>query len=187
LETKYKNIHQDILDRCLENDKVAQFQLYKLYYKTMFNTAFRIINDYSEAEDVMQEAFLMAFGKLALYKGEVSFGAWMKKIVVNKSIDSLKKRRAVFEPIEDKHFAITEETENNDWQKILARANEVKTAIFNLKDQYRIILSLFYIEGYDHEEIAEILGVAASTSRSQLTRAKQKLVELLNETKTEKR
>jgi len=175
LDTRFKNIHQEIIDRCREGDSKAQFQLYKLYYKAMYNVSLRIINDSMEAEDVMQEAFLSAFEKIETYKGEVSFGAWLKRIVINRSLDHLKKRKVQFEEVNEKTTQISDydfETKEIDIQKI-------KKAIQNLPDGYRVVLSLFLIEGYDHEEISSILGISNSSSRTQLLRAKNKLKILL--------
>ncbi len=175
MDTRFKNIHQEIIDRCREGDSKAQFQLYKLYYKAMYNVSLRIINDSMEAEDVMQEAFLSAFEKIETYKGEVSFGAWLKRIVINRSLDHLKKRKVQFEEVNEKTTQISDydfETKEIDIQKI-------KKAIQNLPDGYRVVLSLFLIEGYDHEEISSILGISNSSSRTQLLRAKNKLKILL--------
>ena len=99
LGNKYINIHQDLLDRCLEGDKKAQFEIYRLYYKSMYNSSLRIVSAPEEAEDIMQEAFLTAFRNLKNYSGEVSFGAWLKKIVINRSLDVLRKRKVVFEEL----------------------------------------------------------------------------------------
>jgi RNA polymerase sigma factor (sigma-70 family) len=177
VEAAFRNLHQDLLDGCKIGDQKAQFQIYKLYYKAMYNTSLRIVNDSMEAEDVMQEAFLSAFEKIDTYSGTVSFGAWLKKIVINRSLDSLGKRKAVFEDIES-HIGIrddsAEDTIRNE--EVDARVEEVKEAIEKLPDGYRIILSLYLLEGYDHDEIAEILSITSSTSRSQLSRAKQKLL-----------
>jgi RNA polymerase sigma factor (sigma-70 family) len=177
VEAAFRNLHQDLLDACKVGDQKAQFQIYKLYYKAMYNTSLRIVNDTMEAEDVMQESFLSAFEKIETYSGTVSFGAWLKKIVVNRSLDALGKRKAVFEDIEsyigikdDSH----EETSRNE--EVDIRVEEVKEAIEQLPDGYRVILSLYLLEGYDHDEIAEILKISSSTSRSQLSRAKQKLI-----------
>jgi len=130
-----------------------------------------------EAEDIMQESFLSAFEKIDTYSGTVSFGAWLKKIVVNRSLDALNKRKAVFEDIES-HVGIRDERddESERYQEIDIRVAEVKEAIERLPDGYRVILSLYLLEGYDHDEIAEILSINSSTSRSQLSRAKQKLI-----------
>jgi len=177
VEAAFKNLHQDLLDGCKTGDQKAQFQIYKLYYKAMYNTSLRIVNDTMEAEDIMQESFLSAFEKIDTYSGTVSFGAWLKKIVVNRSLDSLNRKKAVFEDI-DSHTGIRDDSgdENARYEELDSRVEEVKEAIERLPDGYRIILSLYLLEGYDHDEIAEILSINSSTSRSQLSRAKQKLI-----------
>jgi len=109
VEAAFRNIHQDLIDGCRSGDQKAQFQVYKLYYKAMFNTSLRIVNNDMEAEDVMQEAFLSAFEKINTYSGTVSFGAWLKRIVVNRSLDCLGKRKAIFEDIES-HTGIRDDS-----------------------------------------------------------------------------
>ena len=177
VEAAFKNLHQDILDACKEGDQKAQFQIYKLYYKAMYNTSLRIVNNTMEAEDVMQEAFLSAFEKIETYSGTVSFGAWLKKIVINRSLDALGKRKAVFEDIES-HTGIRDDGPEDSLrnEEIDIQIGAVKEAIEKLPDGYRVILSLYLLEGYDHDEIAEIMKISSSTSRSQLSRAKQKLI-----------
>jgi RNA polymerase sigma factor (sigma-70 family) len=176
VEAAFKNLHQDLLDGCKVGDQKAQFQIYKLYYKAMYNTSLRIVNDTMEAEDIMQESFLSAFEKIDTYSGTVSFGAWLKRIVINRSLDYLSKRKAVFEDI-DSHVGIKDDTHEESVrnEEIDVRVEEVKQAIESLPDGYRVILSLYLLEGYDHDEIAEIMNITSSTSRSQLSRAKQKL------------
>ncbi len=171
LNTRYKNIHQEVIDRCREGNRQAQSQLYKLYYKAMYSVSFRILNDSMEAEDVMQEAFLSAFRNIESYKGEVSFGAWLKRIVVNRSLDQLKKRRIKFEEVTEKTAQISE----SEMETTAVNIQTIKEAIQDLPDGYRVVLSLFLIEGYDHEEISSILGITNSSSRTQLLRAKNKL------------
>jgi len=177
VEAAFKNLHQDLIDGCKNGDQKAQFQIYKLYYKAMYNTSLRIVNQTMEAEDIMQESFLSAFEKIDAYSGTVSFGAWLKKIVINRSLDALSRRKAVFEDIES-HVGIRDESseESARYEDIDVRVEEVKEAIESLPDGYRVILSLYLLEGYDHDEIAEILSINSSTSRSQLSRAKQKLI-----------
>ena len=111
------------------------------------------------------------------YKGEVSFGAWLKRIVINRSLDYLKKKRVKLEEISEKTAQIP------DYQMELKEVNmeAVKNAIQQLPDGYRVVLSLYLIEGYDHEEISEILGISNSNSRTQYLRAKNKLRELLKD------
>lgn len=177
VEAAFRNLHQDLLDGCKLGDQKAQFQIYKLYYKAMYNTSLRIVNDTMEAEDIMQESFLSAFEKIETYSGTVSFGAWLKKIVINRSLDALGKRKAVFEDIES-HAGLRDESSDDmvKYEELDVKVEEVKEAIERLPDGYRVILSLYLLEGYDHDEIAEILTISSSTSRSQLSRAKQKLI-----------
>ncbi len=178
METLYENIHQEIIDQCKEGSQKAQFQLYKLYYKPMFSVCMRLMNNETEAEDVMQEAFLNAFKKIDTYKGEVSFGAWLKKIVVNRSLDYLKKRKVKFEEINEK----TNKFIDHQMETKEVNMKVIKDAIQKLPDGYRVVLSLYLIEGYDHEEISEILGISNSNSRTQFLRAKNKLREILKDT-----
>ena len=174
---KYINIHQDLLDCCLKGDQSAQFEIYRLYYKSMYNSSLRIVGIPEEAEDIMQESFLSAFRKLKYYSGEVSFGAWLKKIVINRSLDVLRKRKVLFEelhaelPVEDE---ILSETDT-------ITVEEIKSAINLLSVGYRTILSLILLEGYNHEEVGEMLGIKNVTSRTQYSRARQKLREILEE------
>ncbi|MFO7844343.1 MAG: RNA polymerase sigma factor [Bacteroidales bacterium] len=180
-ENIYKNIHQDIVDRCKSGEQKAQFQLYKLYYKAMYNTCLRIVNDSFEAEDIMQEAFLKAFDKIHSYKGEVSFGAWLKRIVINHSLDELRKKKLDMESLEDSLYELKEEDKVINEEQTTIKAEEIRYEINHLPEGYRIVLSLYLIEGYDHDEISEILNISSSTSRSQCARAKQKLLKNLQE------
>ena len=183
VEAAFKNLHQDLLDRCKDGDRKAQFQIYKLYYKAMYNTSLRIVNNSMEAEDIMQESFLAAFEKIDMYSGTVSFGAWLKRIVINRSLDALSRRKVIFEDIES-HTGISDDYTTYDAERneeINSKIVKLKEAIEKLPDGYRIILSLYLLEGYDHDEIAEILKISSSTSRSQLSRARQKLISALKD------
>ena len=174
---KYINIHQDLLDRCLNGDQRAQFEIYRLYYKSMYNSSLRIVNVPEEAEDSMQESFLTAFRNLSTYSGEVSFGAWLKKIVINRSLDTLRKKKVIFEELHAELPVAYEQEPEPDSVTV----EEVKSAINSLSDGYRTILSLILLEGYDHEEVSEILGIKNVTSRTQFSRARQRLREILTE------
>ena len=170
----------------MSGEQKAQFQLYKLYYKAMYNTCLRIVNDSLEAEDIMQESFLKAFEKINFYKGEVSFGAWLKRIVVNHSLDELRKRKLITDSLEDSVYEIKEEEKGEINIDIQWKIEEIKKEINNLPDGYRIVISLYLIEGYDHDEISEIMNISSSTSRSQCARAKKKLIECLKKKQIEK-
>jgi len=181
MSSSYQNIHQDLIDDCSRGNAKAQFEIYKLYYKAMYNSCLRILNNTQEAEDVMQEAFLSAFDKIASYKGEVSFGAWLKRIVVNRALDYLKKNKIDCLPIDEKMYQLSDEEAYNEDLTIGKNIGAIKKAINQLPSGYRIVLSLYLIEAYDHEEIAEILNISASTSRSQYNRAKKKLIQILSQ------
>ncbi|HJZ40794.1 MAG TPA: RNA polymerase sigma factor [Bacteroidales bacterium] len=174
-------IHLELINRCRNGDRLAQTELYSLYYKAMYNTCYRMLNNQVEAEDVMQESFLSAFLKINSYRGEMSFGSWLKKIVVNKAIDVLRSRKVKFEEINEK-FAAEDESEafrNMVSEESSGLVRKIREAVKLLPEGFRVVLSLSLFEGYDHEEIAMILGISESTSRSQLARAKKKLVEYL--------
>lgn len=179
MKKNYTIVHKEIIAGVKRGNQKAQFEIYKLYYKAMFNTSLRIVNKSEEAEDIMQDSFLSAFAKIESYKAEVSFGAWLKKIVVNKSLDFLKKKKIIFADINENKNELPEEVIISEKEEI-AKVAEIKKAITKLADGYRIVLSLYLLEGYDHNEISEILGITASASRSQFTRAKKKLLVLLN-------
>lgn len=177
----YTPKHQELVEACKKGDRKAQFELYRLYSAAMYNTTLRIIGDPDDAEDVMQEAFLKAFLKLKSYRGEVSFGAWLKRIVVNKSLDFLRLKR---DRISLEELPEPEEVpeEAPVVLEVAYTADTVKRAIYALPDGYRLVLSLILLEGYDHDEVSGILRISNATSRTQYHRAKKKLLELLKNT-----
>lgn len=173
----HPNLHEDLIARCKVGDQGAHEQLYKLYSRAMYNVCYRMMGDADEACDVLQEAFISAFKSLDHYRGDAPFGAWLKRIVVNKAINNLSKRKHESLP-DDERFDVAEEEAPIEYADDLT-VERVKRAINQLPDGYRSVLSLYLLEGYDHQEIAEIMGISESTSKSQLNRAKSKLRELL--------
>ena len=173
------NIHEELIERCRAGDREAHYRLYRLYSKAMFNAALRITGNTDDAEDVLQEAFISAFRNLGSYRADASFGAWLKRIVVNKAITALQKRKHEAWPAQDDWDVA--EPEMSPGQDEALTVDRVRRAIARLPDGYRSVLSLYLIEGYDHEEIAGIIGISVSTSKSQLNRAKHKLRELLKD------
>lgn len=179
MEPTVKNIHEDLIRGCQVNDRKAQFQIYRLYYKAMFNTALRIVNDPAGAEDIMQEAFLEAFRQIGSYRGESSFGSWLKRIVINKSIDEIRKAKDIIS-IDEVDVDVPDQNEDENYLQVLStRVEEIRKAIHALPDSYRIILSLYLLEGYDHEEISQILDISYNLSRTRYSRARKKLLELV--------
>lgn len=151
-------------------------QLYNRYCDGMLIVALRFVSDRMEAEDIVQEAFIKAFLKLEQYKAEVSFGAWLKRIVINKCIDVLKSKRQHIMALEDHHLKVVEDNDAAEWQvDECVTINQVKAAIEQLPEKYKYVVILYLIEGYDHQEISEILNISEVASRTQLLRGKQKL------------
>jgi RNA polymerase sigma factor (sigma-70 family) len=180
------NANQDIdslITLCRQGSRNAQFEVYNRYYKPMYNTALRIVKDSHWAEDIMQESFLKAFTKLDSFKGEVTFGAWLKRIVINHSLDNYKKiNKNALEPLDNVLYKVEDDSEKEDtaldFQKL--KLQEVAAAIQSLKENYRIALTLLYIEGYDHEEMSEIMGITQGNCRTTISRAKESLLKKLN-------
>lgn len=159
-------------------------QLYNQYCNGMLIVALRFVKDTMEAEDIVQEAFIKAFTKLEQYKAEVSFGAWLKRIVINRCIDVLKSKRQRLIELEEHHLNVVDAEYENDWTVDDGiTIEDVKAAIEELPEKYKYVVMLYLIEGYDHKEISEILSISEVASRTQLSRGKQKLQTAL---KTEK-
>ncbi len=176
------DIHKDLLELCKAGNEKAQFRLYNLYAKAMYNICFRMMNNREEAEDMLQEAFAETFQKLNTFRYESTFGAWIKRIVVNKCINRLKKKKVELELEENIHDNREEEEEEYvDFENIKLNVKNVYNEIEKLPAGYRIIFSLYILEGYDHKEIAQILGISVSTSKTQYYRAKLKIKEQLIE------
>lgn len=167
-----------LLNRCKENNRLAQVEVYTRFSKAMYNTALRIVGEQFEAEDVMQEAFLNAFGRLNELHDPALFPGWLKRIVVNKSINRLQHRKTYLNFLHQ--YADEPEAESTE-HSVQFSIEAVKRKLLELPEGYRIVVTLYLIEGYDHEEIAQILNISSATSRSQYNRGKKKLKALLNE------
>ncbi len=168
----------ELVDRCRDGDQRAQMDIYDRYYKAMYNTAYRITGHSAEAEDVMQEAFLSAFTKIESFQGTSTFGAWLKRIVVNESISAYNKKVKLGEvsyndelknEVDDGGVALNNEDKNNE--KVRMILDQIK----KLKPNYRLALTLHLIEGYDYDEICEIMDISYANCRTTVSRAKESL------------
>lgn len=170
-----KQVH--LIEKCKNNDSLAQMQLYDLYCKAMFNTAYNFTKDDDIAQDLMQEAFIKAFKKIETYTGEASFGSWLKRIVINQSLDWLKKRK--LETVELKE-EIAYLPNDDPWEVDTdISMSLIYKCIEALPQKCKNVVKLYLLEGYDHQEVAQILEISEVASRSQLSRGKSKLKELL--------
>ena len=170
----------DLIEACKRNNRVAQLKLYNQYCDGMYVVAKRFVKDSFEAEDVVQEAFIKAFSKLHQYKAEVTFGSWLKRIVINKSIDLLKSKKQIMQDLDEVHLKVVDISYEGEWLVDDAiTLVDVKQAISNLPEKYKYVVMLFLIEGYDHQEISQILNISEVASRTQLSRGKVKLRDVL--------
>jgi RNA polymerase sigma factor (sigma-70 family) len=178
---KKEHIHKNIIEACKAGNDKARYELYQLYAKAMFNVCYRIINNREEAEDMLQEAFTQAFMKLESYRYESNFGAWLKRIMVNTCINAINKRKVDLSYCEEIYYHETPEEENE--AEVQFTVANVTKAMEELPKGGRMVFSLYLLEGYDHGEIAQILNITKSTSKSQFMRAKRRIVEILKEQK----
>ncbi len=183
MEAIYVDKHYALVAECKQGSKKACYELYRLYSKAMLNVAFRIVGSVDEAEDVLQEAFLDAFNRIKDFRQETTFGLWLKQIVVHRAINLLRKRKLELVQLGEDQLENIPDSELEDDEEMLEQVAQVKEAMKLLPDGYRVVLSLYLLEGYDHEEIGQILNISENTSRTQFLRAKRKLYELLTNKK----
>ncbi|WNJ20659.1 RNA polymerase sigma factor [Pontibacter sp. G13] len=175
MSTTYVHIHQDLIEGCKRGERLAQNKVYKLYNRAMFNICMRMLGDEAAAEDALQESFVNAFRKIHSFEGRSTFGAWLKRIVINKCLSQINKRKLYTEPLNDNLAAHQQEEEESDSPIGQLTSETIHSAIQKLPEGCRVIFTLYLLEGYDHQEIADILGVTVSTSKSQYHRAKKLL------------
>ncbi len=173
------DIHQKLIEASKKGDNRARRQLYELYARAMFNICYRMMNNREDAEDILQEAFVQAFAKLESFRYESTFGAWLKRIVINTCINAINKRKVDLLLTEDMYYY--KDVMDEDEAELPLTVQDIQKALEQLPEGGRIVFSLYLLEGYDHLEIAEILGITESTSKSQFMRAKRKVCEILKE------
>jgi RNA polymerase sigma-70 factor (ECF subfamily) len=175
---KIKDLNSDLILKCRENDPNAQMKLYDRYCEAMFRTAYNFVKQEDVAQDIMQESFISAYKNMDSFNGESSFGSWLKRIVINRSLDWLKKKKIEMVRIAGEDIAVEEDQE--DWSVAQnTKIDLIYECIDLLPVKYKNVLKLFLLEGYDHKEISQILQITEVSSRSQLLRGKKKLKELI--------
>ncbi len=173
-----------LIDQCKKGNRKAQMHIYDKYYSAMYTIACRYLSD-EEAKEAMQEGFLKAFLNIKTFERDKTFGAWLKRIVINQCIDQLKKRKLETSAIEEVQLEIVD---NEDWLfDSQITKQEILQAIEQLGEKYQLVVKLYLLEGYDHSEISQILGIEEKTSRTQLRRGKLQLRELLKKHFNEER
>lgn len=177
-------LDEELIEGCRRSERDAQVGIYQKYARKVYNTCIRITGNAADAEDVMQESFIEAFRKIDSYRGEGAFGGWLCRIAVNNAINHLRKYRNETS-LEETFLDVADD--NNDEaeisENIFCRIEEIRKAIDLLPAGYRVIISLHLLEGYDHQEIAEITGASYGNVRTRYSRAKQRLMQIILETR----
>ena len=170
---------EDIIDRCKKNDSKAQEFLFNTYSKVLLGICCRYIKDRDDAEDVLQDSFIKIFLNINKFKNEGSFEGWMKRITVNSALHFIKEKQKIkFESADN--LSVTEEDENEQEIEKDIKAEYILECLNELPTGYRTIFNLHLVEGFSHKEVAEKLGIKESTSRSQFTKARRFLIDLIN-------
>ena len=173
--------HDELVERCRQGDRRSYGELYQKYSRAMYNTSLRIVNHTADAEDVLQESFVDAFAAIESFAYKSTFGAWLKRIVINKSINTLRKKKMDIIDIDKTSALHMADEDEYDEEGLKLKVDEVKKAVRELPNGYRTVLTLHLFEGYDQEEIAEILQISHATVRTQYMRAKQKLLFIIKQ------
>lgn len=172
-------IHKDVVVQALAGNGKAMEKLYSLYNKSMYNICCRIMNNTADAEDMLQETFIEAFRRLETFRFDSTFGAWLKRIAINKCINELRRKKVQLAYGEIPDGCDPPDEDSGDVRDDLMTVERIRHAMALLPDGYRVVFSLYMMEGYDHDEIASILGISSSTSKTQMMRAKNKIIEIL--------
>lgn len=173
-------MHTELIHQCIRGNSRAQYRLYKLYSKAMYNICIRMLSNRHEAEDILQEAFISAFRNLKSFKGDSTFGAWLKRIIINKCISQLRKNKPVWVEIENGDFEKSNPYDSSDYSAL--NPEYIHQAIKELPEGSRVIFNLFAVEGFKHKEIAAMLDISESTSKTQYLRARSILMNKLSVT-----
>jgi RNA polymerase sigma-70 factor (ECF subfamily) len=171
-------IAENVVDRCKKGDVRAFRELYEAYAAAMYNICLRMTGNVSDAEDTLQEAFIQVHRNINKLERGTSLSAWIKRIVVNHCLNTLRKKKVYFEDVEEVEVA-TEE--GIDEAHFTWTVTAVKSAIHDLPQGYRTVLNLYLFEDYSHREIAEMLGISESTVKTQYMRAKEKVRQIVKQ------
>jgi len=166
------HMHRDLIEAAKNGERYAQKSLFDLYSKALYNIGMRILGNSDDAADVTQDVFLEIFKKLDSFEYKSTFGAWAKKIMVNRSINHLQRRPMHYDLPEIEKAHVEQDDDNEDVAALMMQLN---TSLLELPEGCRVVFTLYYFEGLRHEEIASHLNISTSTTKSQLSRSKQLL------------
>lgn len=180
-KTKKPEQNSTLVNRCKKGDNRAYKELYELYAKAMYNISLRIINNSEDANDILQEAFIKAFQSIEKFENQAAFGGWLKRVVINQSIDVVRKKKENFISIDNLGNTEEEDEIETSGENIEYDVESIREAMQELPDGYRVVLTLYLFEEYSHKEISTMLNISEGTSKSQYNRAKKKIVQLIHQ------
>jgi RNA polymerase sigma factor (sigma-70 family) len=173
---KEKISEEDLITGCVKGERKMQEELYKIFAPKMFSICMRYASCYHEAEDLLQEGFIKAFGNIDKFRSEGSFEGWMKRIFINTAIEGYRKNHFIKDTLEVEEMR-NDLVQQDDFHQL--SAGDLLKMVQTLSPGYRTVFNLYAIEGFNHQEIGELLGISVGTSKSQLARARyilQKMV-----------
>ncbi len=184
MESEVKTIHQYLVKRSKEGDRQAQNELYQLHVDAMYNICKRMLGDEDESKDALQESFIDSFTKLNTLQHEVTFSAWLKRIVINKCINALRKKKDYITSLDDDESGLQFTADDGITDETIAKqdAKKVMKAFDMISEGCRTVFNLYLFEGYDHKEIGQILSISESASKAQYSKAKSKIRHILETT-----
>ncbi|TQD40640.1 RNA polymerase sigma factor [Haloflavibacter putidus] len=158
---------EQLIKKCKKQDLKSQEQLYRLFSKKLFGVCLKYSRNYQEAEDNLQDAFIVIFNKIGQYKNKGSFEGWMKRIVINTALQRYRKQQVFSIVNEDQIENHEVEIEENQFE-----LNYLLKIIQELPDRYRMVFNLYVLDGFSHKEIADFMEISVGTSKSNLARAR---------------
>lgn len=177
---KEYDLQEQLIEDCRNGNRKAQYRLYQMYSRAMYNICVRMVKVEADAEDILQNSFVDVFRNLKNFQSQSTPGAWIKRIVINNCINFLRKKKVHFTELNETIYTVPE-TDVPDRGEPDYTVQKIRRAMHQLSDGYRMVFSLYAMEGYDHTEIADILGVSVATSKTQYHRAKKKIRMLIHE------
>jgi RNA polymerase sigma-70 factor (ECF subfamily) len=175
--------HDDeLVGRCRSGDLSAFEAIYRRHSGPLYSLAYRMVGNPNDAEDLLQEIFLLAYNKLPSYQGQAALGTWLYRVATNRCLDYLRSRasrnQAITESLDDKDRPLSSAPTESTPERL-----DIEESVAKLPDSYRAAFLLYDVEGFEHKEVAEILGVAEGTSKSLVHKARLKIREHLGQTR----
>ena len=169
---------ENVIKSCQEKNRKAQEEIYLQFSSILFSICLRYAENYEDAQDTFQEGFVIIFNKIDQFKFQGSFEGWMKRIMINLSLEKIKKKNTISFDDYENHLQLAIDNESNDLPQGY-NYQQILETVQHLPPQYRQVFNLYIFEEYSHQEIAELLQISVGTSKSNLSRAKNLLKQKL--------